>query len=94
MSWDFWGKECVGAPQQPLGFATMLNMWNHAGCIESNSLHRHPQMFFAIGFDFVTTSLLDRQAHVSSEHFLGFISCGLMVHCDNFLCNVFHVYSI
>ena len=25
---SFWGKECVGAPQRPLGFATTLNMWD------------------------------------------------------------------
>ena len=28
MLWDFFGKECVGVPQQPLGFATMLNTWD------------------------------------------------------------------
>ena len=26
----FWGKECTGTPQWPLGFATTLNMWDLA----------------------------------------------------------------
>ena len=29
----FKGKECVGAPQQPLGFAAALNMWDLVGCL-------------------------------------------------------------
>ena len=29
----FEGKECVGAPQQPLGFAAALSMWDHVGCL-------------------------------------------------------------
>jgi hypothetical protein len=29
----FWEKECVGAPQRPLGFATTLNMWDLVGCL-------------------------------------------------------------
>ena len=90
----FWGKECVGAPPRPLGFATALNMWDLAGCLEPDSLHRHPQPLPAIGFGFVTTSVLDRQAHAFSEHFLGFLSCRLMLQSGHFLCNVFRVYLV
>ena len=33
-SWEFfWGNECVGAPQRPLGFATTLDMWDLIGCM-------------------------------------------------------------
>jgi hypothetical protein len=62
----FLEKEYVGTPQQALGFAMTLNMWDHARCVESDNLHHHPQMIFAIGFGLVTTLVLDRQAHVFS----------------------------
>jgi hypothetical protein len=65
MLWDFLkGKECVGAPQWSLGFAMVLNMWDVAGCLELDSLHRHPQPLHAISFGFITSLVLNRQAHV------------------------------
>ena len=67
----FWEKECVGAPQRPLGFAMALNMWDLVGCLKPDNLHHHPQPFYVINFGFFTTSVLDRQAHAYSEHFLG-----------------------
>ena len=90
----FWEKDCYGAPQWPLGFATTLNMWDLVGCLEPGNLHCYPQPLLAIGFGLLTTSILDRQAHAWSEHFEGFPSCRLMVQSDHFLCNVFHVYWI
>ena len=59
----FLGKECADSPQRPLGFAMVLNMWNVVRCFAPNSLHRHPQPLLAIDFGFVTTSILDNQAH-------------------------------
>jgi hypothetical protein len=47
-------------------------MWDLAGCLEPYSLHRHPQPLLAIGFGFITSLVLDHQAHDFSEHFLGF----------------------
>ena len=60
----FWGKECVGAHQWPLGFATTLNMSDLVGCLEPDNLHRHCQPLPMIGFGSVTTTVLDRQAHI------------------------------
>ena len=90
----FWGKKCVGIPQRPLGFATALNMLDLDGCLEPDILQRHPQPLHAICFGFVTTSVLDLQAHVFSKHFLGFLLCKLMVQSGHFLCNVFCVYLV
>ena len=42
----------------------MLNMWNLDECLELNNLHCHLQLLLAIGFGFVTTSVLDHQAHI------------------------------
>jgi hypothetical protein len=35
----FGRKECVGAPEQLLGFVTVLNMWDLVGCLELDSIH-------------------------------------------------------
>ena len=71
---EFFGrKECASALQWPSDFVTMLNTWDLAGCLEPNSLHRHPQPLLMINFDFVTTAVFNRQAHAFCEHFLGFI---------------------
>ena len=82
-------KEYVGVPQQPLGFAMALNMWDLARSLEPDNFHCHPQPLHVIGFSFVTTLVLDRQAHIFFEYFLGFLSCKLMVQSGHFLCNVF-----
>ena len=70
----FLRKECFGALQRPLDFATILNMWSLARCWEFDSLHHHPQPLPTIGYGFVTTSVLDCQTHSYCKHFLGFIS--------------------
>ena len=74
------------------GFAMALNMCDLSGCLEHDNLHHHPQPFLAIGFGFVTHSVLDRQLHAFSKHFLGFLSCKLMMQSGHFLCNVFRMY--
>jgi hypothetical protein len=63
MSWAFLGEGCDGTPQQSLGFATTLNMWDFAGRLKLDNLHRCPQPFHVVSFGFVTTSILDRQSH-------------------------------
>ena len=85
----FWGKESVGVPQEPLGFAMLLNMWDLAGCLETGSLHHHPQLLPRIVYGFVTTSVLDRQALTLSKHFLGFLLSILMLQGGHFIHNVF-----
>ena len=68
----FGGKECIGAPQHPLGFAMTVNMWDLVGCLVPDNLHSHPQPPHVIAFGFVTTSILDCQAHTIFKHILGF----------------------
>ena len=59
----FWGEGMCCAPQQPLGFATTLNMWDLIGCLELDNLYHRLQLLPTIGFDFVTTSVPDHQGH-------------------------------
>ena len=68
----FFGKKCVGEPQQPLGFAMALNMWDSTRCLEPNNLHRRPQPHPAIGLGFVTASVLNCRAHVFFSILQGF----------------------
>ena len=82
------GEECVGAPQRLLGVATTLNMWDLVRCLWHDNLHRYPQPLHAISFHLVTISILVHQAHVFSEHFIGFLSCIMIVQSFHFLCNV------
>ena len=56
---DFsFGKERIGPPQQPLGVATTLNMWDLARCLEPVNLHYGHEPLHAIGFGFITTSTI------------------------------------
>lgn len=66
----FWGKEYVGAPQQPLGFATAMTMSDLVGCLEPDNLHRHPQALLVISFGFVTTLIVKFSF---LEQFMGFL---------------------
>ena len=60
----FRAKECVGVPQWPLGFAMTLSMWDLVGYLEPDNLHHHPQPLPPNNFGFVTTLVLDCQAHI------------------------------
>ena len=78
------GKECASVLQWPLRFATTLNMWDYAIAYATA---------YAIRF-----GLSQPQPSIVKlifyDHFLGFISCKLMVQSGHFLCNVLHVYLV
>jgi hypothetical protein len=58
------GKDCIGAPQQPLDFATTLNMWDLTRCLEHDNLHHRHEPLHAIGFGFNTTSILNHREKI------------------------------
>ena len=81
MPWDFWGDDMCWRSSTAIGFCNGV-VWDLARCLELDNLHRHRQPFHAIIFGFITTQVLNRQAHAFFEHFLGFF------------CNVFRVYLV
>ena len=51
MSWDYWAKDCIGAPQWSLGFAETLNMWDLTAIMEIKGdmwFILHPFVFFSL----------------------------------------------
>ena len=75
----FWGNECDGAPEWPLGFATALNMWDLAGCLEPYNLHCHPSTTSYNRFWFCHNLNPQSSSLHFSKHFPGFLSYILMV---------------
>ena len=55
-----------------VGFCNSVEHVGLAGCLEFDNLHRHPQLLFTISFGFLTTSVLDPQAHFFLSIFWGF----------------------
>ena len=83
----FGRKDCVGAPPQPLGFATVQNLWDLVECLEITD---QSSLVLVLS---QSQSLIVKLT-LFSEHFLKFLSCELMVQSSHFLCNVFHVYLV
>ena len=78
----FWGKECAGAPQRPLGFTTALNMWDLAQVLVEwfydKACLRFGQTQWRKGGE--AWSLGTRRscvAMVGKTHFLSFILCSV-----------------
>ena len=68
MSWDYWAKDCIGAPQWSLGFAETLNMWDLTAIMEIKG-----DMWFILHpFVFLLLLVLPIMSNMPTLHLLPF----------------------